>query len=367
MGARRRKAAHAIVALGIAVTATILLNHATACAQERPEEWTEDAFEHKPDLGRRLVARPGSDPRTARTVIGKSMFYEVQGKDTFLDIARYYGLGHNDVFDANPGVDEWIPPAGQYLLLPTEYVLPDTPLVGIKVNIPEMRLYYFQPQKDGDVIVTTYPVGLGRDEWRTPQGAFKVRGKTVNPRWVLPESIKREHRQMGKPAPEFIEGGSPDNPLGLYRIELTLNMYAIHGTNIPWGVGMQVSHGCVRLYPEDIERLFPNVPIGTTGEFFYQPVKLGSRDGRVFLEVHKDIYTLKPGLYQEAMRLVEKNGWRNYVDAARVQRAVEEQSGVPIDVTRDSGGNTLPDEVISDVQPRPAAARRDGQPVARSN
>jgi L,D-transpeptidase ErfK/SrfK len=141
---------------------------------------------------------------------------------------------------------------------------------GVVVNIPEMRLYYFHPRKAGEPQrVTTYPVGLGRDEWRTPKGKFKVLGKTKNPTWVIPESIRQEHIKERNDPRTMIEGGAADNPLGKYRLELTMPGYRIHGTDIPWGVGMQVSHGCVRLYPEDIEQLFPIVPVGTPGEFIY--------------------------------------------------------------------------------------------------
>ncbi|HYD47171.1 MAG TPA: L,D-transpeptidase family protein [Terriglobales bacterium] len=338
--------------LGIAA---LLISAGSAAA--RPNEWSESSFQNKPEAGKPHLARRSTDLKMAKTVIGRPTFYEAREKDTFLDIARYYSLGHNEISDANPGVDEWLPPAGQALLLPTEYILPETEFTGVRVNIPEMRLYYFQPFGENAAMVVTYPVGLGRDEWRTPEGKFKVRGKTFNPTWVLPESIKAEHRRMGKPAPDFIAGGAPDNPLGKHRIELTLPMYAIHGTNIPWGVGMQVSHGCVRLYPEDIERLFELIPVGVPGEFLYQPVKVGARDGRVFIEVHKDIYTLKPGLYQEAVRLIDKYGWRGRVDMQRVRQAVVEQSGVPIDVTID-GGSDLPEENLRDVRPRTALMQR---------
>jgi len=298
-------------------------------------DWGEAVFEAKVSAGRPYVAVAGRDPAKAHTVIGASLYYQVQKKDTFLDIARYYDLGYNEFADANPGVDPWIPPVGQALLLPTEWILPDTEYRGIVVNIPEMRLFYFHPGSAGTNIVTTYPVGLGRDDWKTPEGKFKVVEKTVNPRWVLPESIREEHRREGKPAPAFMEGGDPDNPLGKYRLRLTLPLYGIHGTDIPWGVGMQVSHGCVRLYPEDIDRLFPTVPVGTPGEFVYQPVKVGTREGRIYIEVHKDIYDMLPGPYREARRLIEKFGWSTLVDEGRVQRAVTEQSGVPMDITLD--------------------------------
>lgn len=329
---------------GLAVTLSLASSAAA-------RQWTEDVFEQKVSVGRPFVAIAGRDPARAHTVIGSERFYQVQQGDTFLDIARYYDLGYNEIAEANPGIDPWIPPAGQTILLPTEWVLPDTEYRGLVVNIPEMRLYSFVSAHDGTLMVTTYPVGLGRDDWHTPSGKFKVVEKTVNPRWVLPESIKEEHRRDGKPAPDFIAGGDPENPLGKYRIRLSLPLYGIHGTDIPWGVGMQVSHGCIRLYPEDIERFFPTVPVGVAGEFTYQPVKVGVRDGHIFVEVHKDIYGMVPAMYREALRLIDKFGLRARVDANRVQRAVLEQSGVPIDVTLEA----QLDEVREETFTRPTA------------
>ena len=325
-------------------------------------EWTDDIFNQKVSAGRPYVAISSTDPNRAHTLIGSTRFYQVQDKDTFLDIARFYDLGYNEISEANPGVDPWVPKPGQIILLPTGWVLPDVKFKGVVVNIPEMRLYYFRLGAAGTVIVTTFPVGLGRDDWRTPEGKFRIRGKTVNPTWVLPESIKAEHRRDGKPAPDFIAGGAPDNPLGKYRFELTLPLYGIHGTDIPWGVGMQVSHGCVRLYPEDIERLFPMVPVGTPGEFVYQPVKLGIRDGHVFVEVHKDIYNMTPGPYREALRLIDKLGVRARVDFDRVKRAVLEQSGVPMDVTLEASDDLRDEVLASPPRPQPAGAVRDTSP-----
>jgi len=299
-------------------------------------EWTEEDFERKESLSRIHVAVPGRDLERSMTVIGSPLFHQVSKKDTFLDIARYYGLGYNEFEDANPGIDPWVPPKDQVVLLPTQWVLPDIEPRGVVVNIPEMRLYYFHDSGGDTVLVTTYPVGLGRDEWRTPEAKFRITEKNVNPRWVLTESIKAEHRREGKPAPDFIEGGDPENPLGKYRIRLSLPLYGIHGTNIPWGVGMQVSHGCVRLYPEDIDKLFPQIPVGAPGEFLYQPVKLGVREKRIFVEVHKDFYNLRSGPLSEVERLADKFGWRDHIDWGRVERATAEQSGVPMDVTLDT-------------------------------
>lgn len=307
--------------------------------------WNEDDFYRKAAVARPFVAAPSADWRTSNTVIGGIRSYAAHTGDTFFDVSRFYGLGYNELIDANPGVDAWIPAESQDILLPTEWVLPHAEYSGIVVNIPEMRLYYYHPRKgNGPLLVSTFPVGLGRDDWRTPQGKFRVRGKTKNPVWNIPESIRKERIADKGYSETSIPGGSPDNPLGKYRMELTLPLYTIHGTNIPWGVGMQVSHGCVRLYPEDVEVLFSMVPVGTPGEFVYQPVKIGARDGRIYAEVHKDIYALTPGLFWEARRILERLGWSDRVDRQRLARAVEEQSGVPLDITAGAGDARVTEE-----------------------
>jgi lipoprotein-anchoring transpeptidase ErfK/SrfK len=194
---------------------------------------------------------PRAGEASDTTVIGAARRHRIRAGETLLDIARWYDLGYNEIVEANPGVDPFLPPVGEEILVPTEWVLPCCTYEGIVVNIPEMRLFYFRPSRDDPqtVVVHTYPVGLGRDDRRTPRGRFKVRGKTVNPRWDVPESIRREHIKDHGDARRSIPGGAPDNPLGKYRLQLTRRLYGIHGTDIPWGIGMQVTHGCVRLYP----------------------------------------------------------------------------------------------------------------------
>jgi L,D-transpeptidase ErfK/SrfK len=273
------------------------------------------------------------------TVIGQVRAYRIRKGDTLLDVARYFDLGWNEIIDANPYIDPWVPPAGATILLPTEWVLPCCSYDGVVVNIPEMRLFFFHRSKDDPrtTVVHTFPVGLGRDDWRTPTGKFKIRGKTLNPQWNIPESIRKEHiADRGDPR-TFIAGGDPENPLGRHRIELTLPMYGIHGTNIPWGVGMQVSHGCVRLYPEDIERLFPLVPIGAPGEFTYQPVKAGLRDGAVYLEAHNDIYGHAPAPYREAVAAMGRAGLADRADEQLLLRALEDRAGMPLRITPEPG------------------------------
>jgi L,D-transpeptidase ErfK/SrfK len=298
-----------------------------------PMGWTEKLFEKKtiPSFEVSL----GKDGRPTETVIGQTRTYRVRKKDTLWDIARYYDLGYNEIVDANPGVDTWIPAAGSTIVLPTAWVLPCCTYQGIVLNIPEMRLFYYRRvagQKDR-VRIETYPVGLGRDERRTPRGTFRVRGKTKNPTWNIPPSIRREHiKERGDPR-YMIPGGADDNPLGKYRIELTIPLYSIHGTDIAWGVGKQVSHGCVRLYPEDIERLFPEVPIGTPVEFAYQPAKLGVRGGATWAQVHADIYKYGPQDPEKALAALHRERSPGPVDDKLLLAALRDVRGTPVRVS----------------------------------
>lgn len=307
--------------------------------------------------------KPGPDSKV-HTVIGETSVYKPEKGDTFFDLARYFDLGYNEIQDANPGVDEWIP--GHFdkpMIVPQQFVLPNGSYNGIVINVPEMRLYYYrQTGKDAPRTVITFPVGLGREEWKTPTGKFTVREKTVNPTWNIPESIRKERIADRGFSEVMIPGGDPKNPLGKYRMRLTLDLYGIHGTNIPWGVGMLVSHGCVRLYPEDIEKLYPMVPLGTPGVFVYQPIKVGMADGRAYVEVHKDMYGMKPGMYREARAILEQQGFLSVVDEDKLREAVLAQSGVPVDVTAGDGSRVkrLPEA------PRPDATLRSADSHERA-
>lgn len=297
-----------------------------------PEDYEADeAAFYRKDFPVYSIATPAPGSVAADSVIGELQTYRIKKGDTLMDLARTYSLGYNEMVEANPGIDPWIPPAGATIILPTEWVLPCCSYRGVVVNIPEMRLFYMYPHP-GDpsrTLVQTYPVGLGRDDWRTPQGAFRIQGKTRNPQWNIPESIRKEHIEERGDYRTFIPGGAPDNPLGLYRFELTMPMYRIHGTNIAWGVGMQVSHGCIRLYPEDIEHLFPQVPVGTPGEFAYQPVKVGMRDGAIYLESHEDIYGEAPARYRHTRERLTELGVGHAVDQERVLDAITGGRGMP--------------------------------------
>jgi len=264
-------------------------------------------------------------------VIGELRTYLPQKGETFLEISKAFDLGYNEMVLGNRNVDPWIPSTTEPVVLPTRWIVPDAPYRGIVLNIPEMRLYYF-PGKSGQKIITV-PVGLGREDWQTPQGAFRVRGKTVNPAWVIPESIRKERIADNGFSEHVIPGGTPENPLGSYRLELSIPAYGIHGSNKPWGVGMQVSHGCLRLYNEDIATLFQLVDIGTEGVFVYQTVKVGMSRGRVLVEVHEDIYGIEPDLAKTSRGILERRGWTKLVDPEVLDAVVAARSGIPTDVS----------------------------------
>lgn len=209
-------------------------------------------------------------------------------EDTLIDIAHAHGLGYEELVNANPGVDPWVPGEGTVVVLALRRILPDAPREGIVVNLPEHRLYYYPPAKAGEArVVITYPVSVGKMDWHTPIGLTKVVQKIKDPPWYPPESVRNEHAAHGDPLPKVVPAG-PDNPLGQFALRLGIpgGSYLIHGTNKWAGIGMQVTHGCMRLYPEDIEALFKIVGTDTPVRIVNQPQKVGWADGRLYVEVH---------------------------------------------------------------------------------
>jgi L,D-transpeptidase ErfK/SrfK len=213
------------------------------------------------------------------------------GEDTLPDLARRYSLGYEEIQRANPGVDVWLPGEGTTILIPGQRLLPPGPREGIVVNLPEHRLYYFPKPKKGEIPqVITFPVSIGKMDWNTPLGQTRIIEKRKNPTWTPPESVRREHAERGDPLPAVVKAG-PDNPLGAYAMRLGISpgAYLIHGTNNPIAVGMAITHGCIRMYPEDIEALFPLVPMNTPVWLINEPVKVARVGGQVWLEVHPPI------------------------------------------------------------------------------
>ena len=268
------------------------------------------------------------------SVIGEIKTTRAELNDTLLDIARSNSLGYHDIKLINPDLDTWLPGEGKEVLLPLQFVLPNAEKKGLVLNIPEMRLYYFPENSEKDrQEVFTYPLGVGREGWSTPYMKTKIIEKKKHPNWYPPESIREEHEEKGDPLPKIVEAG-PDNPLGDYALRLGKPEYLIHGTNKPYGVGMRVSHGCIRLYPEDIEYLFNNVKLGTSVNIVNQPYKVGIRDGIIYLEAHphlKEDATRFSSLTEIVKLIIQKTDDKSYeIDWNLVSEVVEEHKGIPV-------------------------------------
>jgi len=258
---------------------------------------------------------------------------------TLPDLARLHGLGYTEIKRANQTVDTWIPGEKQEVVLPKRFVLPVVPHVGIVINIPEMRLYYF-PGGDTGVTrqVVTYPIGIGREGWATPYISTNIIQKTKDPAWHPPESVRAEHARNGDILPVVVKPG-PDNPLGAFAMRLGLPSYLIHGTNKPYGVGLRVSSGCIRLYPEDIKALFAQVSVGTPVRIVNQPYKVGILDGSIFLEavpfLTEDTELFDGNLTSVVKMLVNLSNEQKYdVDWELAKKVISERDSIPVEIGR---------------------------------
>ncbi|MCH9699475.1 MAG: L,D-transpeptidase family protein [Gammaproteobacteria bacterium] len=267
-------------------------------------------------------------------LIGSLTVVHTRKEDTLLDVAKLHNIGQKEITISNPGVDRWIPGDRTKIVLPTRYILPDVKRQGIVLNIPEMRMYYFSRLDHQPHSVETFPVSIGRMDWQTPLGKARIIEKTLNPSWRPPESIKQEHAADGDPLPDVVPSG-PDNPLGNYAMRLNLPGYLIHSTNKPLGIGMRVTHGCVRMYPSDIETLFPKVNIGTQVQLVNHPVKVGWFADTLYIEVHPPLEEEdvdSSWLQTQAEMLIDEKIAELTVtlDTEQLKTAISEKTGVPV-------------------------------------
>ena len=350
-------------------------------------------------------------------LIGRVDYVSALHEDTLIDIARRTSVGQLEINMANPKVDRWLPGDGTRVVIPHRYILPNAPHAGIVVNIPEMRLYYFPVQyativhkkygpapkvkgakgakgkaaapkqvviatttEMGEPIgraseVITYPVSMGRMDWRTPLGKTRIVQKVKDPTWTPPESIKREHAKKGDFLPNVVPAG-PNNPLGPFAMKLGVSGYLIHGTDRgdpakPFGIGERVTHGCMRMYNEDVTKLYPEVSVGTPVYLVNQPVKLGWQGGELYMEVSwpldedagipvkwgddalddsdmsdeeikairaKKKVMLSAYLSKVANNLIEKENAKHaiLVDKAAIRNAVESPTGIPVSIGKEA-------------------------------
>jgi L,D-transpeptidase ErfK/SrfK len=307
-----------------------------------------------PTATHRFVVDPQHD------VVGHLQKVVVGKDDTLPDIARRFNVGYEEMVRANPGVDPWLPGEGREVIVPTQFVLPDAPREGVVVNVAAMRLYYFpKPKKGQPQEVITHPIGIGKVGWSTPEGVTKIVSRQKDPVWIPPVSVRKEHLENGDELPAKVPAG-PDNPLGAHLFRLGWPSYLIHGTNKPYGVGMRSSHGCVRLYPEDIARLFEDVPIGTQVRVVNQPYLLGWDGDRLYVQAYGALEDDKRDWQHGPQSLLKKSAkqktplWQKVrahdaeIDWEQARAQSVKPRGVPVPVMKADGVSV--DQVLAQVK-----------------
>jgi len=300
-------------------------------------------------------------------VFGEDVTVTTVYEDTLIDIAHKNSLGYEEIVRVNPGVNPWLPGEGTRVVLPNRRILPPGPHEGIVVNIPEHRLYFYPKAKKGELQkVLTFPVSIGKMDWHTPIGRTTVVSKQVKPSWYPPESVRKEHKANGDPLPAVVKPG-PDNPLGDYAMRLAIppGTYMIHGTNNPLAVGMPVTHGCIRMYPEDIATLFPMVKPGTPVWLINEPVKVAYVDGELLMEVHPQVDSEGQSMEPDPQILSKKLDEALGPNTAAIHwdfalEAMRKANGTPVVV----GLEADPDPTPGAAPPDAAPATPDASPVA---
>ena len=265
-------------------------------------------------------------------LIGRLAVIRLEKGDTLPDIARHFSLGINAISAANPGVDVWVPKAGERILLPLSFILPDAPTKGIVINLAAMRLFQFKGESQSPA-VSTYPLGVGTVERPSPTGEMFVARKVIRPTWHVPASIAEDHRKKGDPLPAKVLPG-PQNPLGEYALYLSKSSYLIHGTNKPASIGLRATNGCIRLYPEDVKKLYETTPIKTPVVIVHQPTLLGRHNGVVYMEVHsppEDLDAVEFDRIYAKLRNIEKESGRT-LDWSKVKEVLAQARGIPVPI-----------------------------------
>lgn len=283
-------------------------------------------------------ATPFPMPANGDDVVGSIYTVDVQQGETLVDIARAHDIGQEELRLANGRIDRWLPQVGEPVTIPGRHILPDAPREGLVLNLAELRLYHFHRPDAGNAAgVATYPVSIGRTDWPTPLGRTSIVARQRDPAWHPPAALRAEAAAEGRSLPDVVPPG-PNNPLGAFALRLALPGYLIHGTNRPFGIGMRVTHGCIRMLPEDIAELFEHVSVGTPVNIVDQPVKTGWHDGVLYVEVHPpldDDGGRRANLLRHTLERVyaRLNDRPAILDAAALRQAVSEMRGIPVAVS----------------------------------
>lgn len=299
-------------------------------------------------------------PLGSSPIIGELRETRSRHEDTLIDIAREFNLGYDQIVKANPTVNRWVPGDGNNILLPSKYLLPDAPRTGLVVNVAELRLYYYLPQSGGESrSVVTFPVSIGRMDWKTPLGETSVVKKDKNPPWYPTASIKAEHARDGDPLPDMIPGGHPENPLGGFALRLGIPGYLIHGVDERKanGIGMRVTHGCMRMYPEDVANLFEIVPVKTRVMLVNQPIKVATVGDNVYVQIttplREDGHDGAELPIQQSLSFIRsKVGAEFQINEEKAIRAIEQGNGLPVII-----GRRTDSIVQTDYPTRPTPSR----------
>jgi L,D-transpeptidase ErfK/SrfK len=282
-----------------------------------------------PALALGLAAATPARPPWISDVIGEPERVVVAADTTLLDIARERRLGYSGIERLNPGVDPWLPEPGTEIELPTWSVLPDAPARGLVINLPELRMYDFT----GAGPPRVYAIAIGDVDWPTPTGQFRLGPRRADPVWYVPDSIRAERPELPAAVPP-----GPANPLGSHWISIGTTSYGLHGTNNPWSIGRLATHGCVRLYEDVMQELFESAPAAAPLAIVYQTLKLGARDGRLYLEAHPDRYGREPRAREELLVRLMVLRVRGFVeegiDASDLARIAREARGTPVEIGR---------------------------------
>jgi L,D-transpeptidase ErfK/SrfK len=274
-------------------------------------------------------------PSPGNDIVGQVQWTQVKPGDTFSTLGRRFDVGYFELVEANPGIDPDKPETGSIVVIPSRYILPK-PRAGIVINLAELRLFYYPPHQN---TVVTYPVGIGREGWQTPEGPTTVIEKVKNPTWYVPPDIKADRAKNGIILPNMVPPG-PDDPLGGYALYLGFPGYRIHGTNDPAGVGRRSSSGCIRVWPEDVESLFDIVNKGTKVTVVNDAFKAGWQNGKLYLESHvplqeqqagiaDDAKPMQPAVMAATMDHPAIVDWTKAEKIAKVQNGIPQQIGVP--------------------------------------
>jgi L,D-transpeptidase ErfK/SrfK len=358
-----------------AAAAALVCTLVTACSLFHPQKHEAPPppaappapAEPDPVATQRFEIAPDDD------VVGVIQVVKTSKEDTLTDIARRFNVGYEEILRANPKVDPWLPGTDRPIVVPTQFVLPNAPRTGVVINIAAMRLFYFPPHKSGEPqVVITHPIGIGKTGWATPEGVTKIVRRQADPTWRVPASVIKEHREERGEELDKVIGPGPDNPLGKFAFYLQWPSYLIHGTNKPAGVGLRSSHGCIRLYPEDIAQLYDMVPVGTQVRVVNQPFVFGWHEGQLYVQpydvLEDDTRNWKTGKHSRLTKAISTSQQKQLkthdeqVNWDLVTALSQEPRGVPVPVSQDGASLDQVLAAASTVQNRvPDGSTWDGK------